>query len=77
MKIIQIGRRGFPKARRKYYELFKVVELRNTFYDIPSIKRAEKTRREAPEDFESTVKARQVITHSYTSPAWKKIRSKY
>ncbi|MEM0001504.1 MAG: DUF72 domain-containing protein [Desulfurococcaceae archaeon] len=71
-----IGCCGFPVARRKYYELFKVVELQNTFYELPSSEWAKNIREEAPSDFEFTVKAWQVITHPHTSPTWRKMKKK-
>jgi uncharacterized protein YecE (DUF72 family) len=76
LKKVVVGCCGFPVARGKYYSLFKVVELQNTFYELPSIEWAEAVRREAPGDFEFTVKAWQVITHPHTSPTWKKMKRK-
>ena len=74
--VVKVGCCGFPKARRKYYESFNLVELQNTFYDLPSVEWAEKLRGEAPEGFEFTLKAWQVITHPPSSPTWKKMRRK-
>ena len=74
MKQVYVGCCGFPVARKKYYELFRVVELQNTFYELPSVEWAKETRREAPENFEFTIKAWQVITHPHTSPTWKKMK---
>ncbi|MEM4717140.1 MAG: DUF72 domain-containing protein [Desulfurococcaceae archaeon] len=76
MKTISIGCCGFPVSRKKYYEVFNVVELQNTFYELPTIEWAENLRKEAPAEFEFTVKAWQVITHPYTSPTWKKMKKK-
>lgn len=75
-KHVKVGCCGFPVARAKYYEVFEVVELQNTFYDLPDIEWAIRVRREAPGGFEFTVKAWQVITHHSTSPTWKKMRKK-
>ena len=71
---VYIGCCGFPCARRKYYEYFKVVELQNTFYELPSVEWALNTRTEVPEDFKFTLKAWQVITHPSTSPTWSKMK---
>lgn len=76
MKRVYVGCCGFPCARSKYYSLFKVVELQNTFYELPSVEWASSIRSEAPEDFRFAVKAWQVITHPYTSPTWKKMKKK-
>ncbi len=71
-----VGCCGFPVSRRKYYELFDVVELQNTFYNLPSIEWAKKVRDEAPADFVFTVKAWQVITHPPRSPTWRRLRKR-
>jgi len=76
VKSIYTGCCGFPCARSRYYKLFSVVELQNTFYDLPSVEWALSTRKEAPEGFKFVVKAWQVITHPHTSPTWKKMKKK-
>ncbi|MCD6301325.1 MAG: DUF72 domain-containing protein [Staphylothermus sp.] len=76
MKIIKIGCCGFPVSRKKYFQEYTVVELQNTFYNIPTKDWAEKIRSEAPENFEFTLKAWQVITHPHRSPTWKKLKEK-
>lgn len=67
---------GFAAAQKKYFELFKVIEIQQTFYQIPEIKTAEKWRDTAPPDFEFTVKAWQLITHVPSSPTYKRLREK-
>jgi len=74
--VVKVGCCGFPKAREKYYNDFKLVELQNTFYNLPSIGWAEKIREGTPPDFEFTMKAWQVITHPKRSPTWKKLKQK-
>lgn len=76
MKNIKIGCCGFPLARSKYFQEYSVVELQNTFYELPSIEWGLKIRSEAPDHFEFTIKAWQVITHPSSSPTWRKIRKK-
>jgi len=76
LKAVYVGCCGFPVARKKYYEFFSVVELQNTFYELPSLNWARELRLEAPGYFEFTVKAWQVITHPHTSPTWKKMKKK-
>jgi len=70
--LVKVGCCGFPRSRRKYYEVFKLVEVQQTFYKLPSLETLEKWRREAPQDFEFTMKAWQVVTHPPTSPTWRK-----
>jgi uncharacterized protein YecE (DUF72 family) len=76
LKTIKIGCCGFPVSRKKYFTEYRLVELQNTFYNLPSIEWAMKIRGEAPEGFEFTVKAWQVITHPPKSPTWRKLREK-
>ncbi len=72
--LVKIGCCGFPVSRKKYYVEFKVVEIQQTFYKPPSIDTIKRWREEAPEDFEFTFKAWQVITHSPKSPTWRKAK---
>ncbi len=74
LMLVKVGCCGFPVSRRKYYAEFKVVEIQQTFYKPPSIDTMRKWREEAPEDFEFTFKAWQVITHSPKSPTWRKAK---
>lgn len=66
---------GFAAARAKYFREFGVVEIQKTFYDLPMMKTAEKWRDEAPEGFEYTVKAWQLITHEPSSPTYRRLKT--
>jgi uncharacterized protein YecE (DUF72 family) len=72
MNQIKVGCCGFPKARKHYFREFKLVEIQRTFYSPPSIDRAAKWREEAPQDFEFSLKAWQLITHLPSSPTYRK-----
>ena len=50
---------------KRYRELFQAVELNKTFYQYPRDSTVERWRRQAPEEFEFTVKAHQEISHKY------------
>lgn len=63
--MIKIGCCGYPVSQKKYYETFSLVELNSTFYRYPSQATASRWRRNAPKDFEFTVKAHQDISHKY------------
>jgi len=76
VKIVKVGCCGFPQARSKYFSEYSVVELQNTFYNLPSPEWASKIRSEAPSNFEFTIKAWQVITHPSSSPTWRKMKKK-
>jgi uncharacterized protein YecE (DUF72 family) len=74
--MIYIGTCGFSRSRKLYYSTFNVVELQETFYNVPGIDRAIKLRNEAPRDFEFSLKVWQVITHPHNSPTWKRLKTK-
>ena len=73
--MIKIGCCGFPVLRKRYFELFPVVEIEQTFYQPPQVSLAEKWRWEAPRGFEYTMKAWQIITHEPTSPTYKRLKA--
>jgi len=74
--MIQIGCCGFPLARQKYFNTFKVVEIQQTFYQPPLLSTIQKWREESPPDFEYTLKAWQLITHESGSPTYRKLKMK-
>ena len=76
LKRVFIGCCGFPVSRNRYFMEFKLVELQNTFYDLPSESDASSLRNTIPADAVLTMKAWQVITHPHTSPTWKRMKSK-
>ncbi len=69
----KIGCCGFPVKREEYYKNFSVVEVQQTFYKPPKPSTAKKWRKEAPKDFEFTVKAFQIITHPPNSPTYRRL----
>ncbi len=71
---IKIGCCGFPVARKRYYETYMVVELQQTFYQLPMLKTAQKWRQDAPPGFEFTMKVPQLITHETTSPTYRRYK---
>ncbi len=71
---VKVGCCGFAASQKKYFELFNVVEIQQTFYQIPEIKTAEKWRHAAPPGFEFTMKAWQLITHVLSSPTYRRLR---
>ena len=70
--MIHVGCCGFPRARGTYYQHFSLVEVQKTFYKPPRVETAHRWREEAPEGFTFTMKAWQLITHSPTSPTYRK-----
>ncbi len=69
-----MGTCGFPTSRSRYYSLFRVVELQETFYEVPTEDRMTQLRGEAPTDFQFSVKAFQGFTHPINSPTYKRMR---
>ena len=63
--MIKVGCCGYSVGRKRYQETFSLVEINRTFYKIPKISTIARWRREAPKDFEFTVKAHQSISHEH------------
>src|SRR5687768_6732540 len=74
---MKLGMCGFTIGRSAYYRQFPVVEVQQTFYDPPPIATLERWRAEAPDDFEFTMKAWQVITHFGTSRTYRRLHSDF
>ena len=74
--MLKIGCCGFPQARQNYFKNFSIVEIQQTFYQLPEEKTALKWKKEAPLDFEYTLKAWQLITHPVSSPTYRKLKIK-
>jgi uncharacterized protein YecE (DUF72 family) len=72
---IKVGCCGFPVSRKEYYVTFPVVELQQTFYQLPMLKTAQRWRQEAPSGFEFTMKVSQLITHETTSPTYRRYKA--
>jgi uncharacterized protein YecE (DUF72 family) len=73
-EMIKVGCCGFAGAQKAYFDRFKVIEIQQTFYQLPKLRTAEKWRLSAPPDFEFTIKAWQLITHAPSSPTYRRLR---
>jgi uncharacterized protein YecE (DUF72 family) len=71
---MKLGMCGFTIGAAAYMKQFEVVEVQQTFYDPPPPKTLERWRSNAPEEFEFTMKAWQVITHFGTSRTYRRLR---
>lgn len=71
---IKVGCCGFRRAQAKYYRHFELIEIQKTFYQLPMLKTARRWREEAPEGFEFTLKAWQLISHEPSSPTYRRLR---
>jgi uncharacterized protein YecE (DUF72 family) len=77
MSLIKLGLCGFTVGAAQYYRRFKVLEVQQTFYDPPADTTIHRWRDQAPDDFEFTMKAWQVITHLGTSRTYRRLRSPF
>src|ERR1041384_2697521 len=73
-RVIKTGCCGFRLARTEYMRLFSVIEVQQTFYQPPQLSTLERWRAEAPNDFEFTLKAWQLITHEARSPTYRRLK---
>ncbi|NOZ55361.1 MAG: DUF72 domain-containing protein [Calditrichaeota bacterium] len=71
---VRVGCCGFSMSREKYFARFRVVEIQQTFYQLPRLETAERWREEAPPGFEYTMKAWQLITHEPSSPTYRRLK---
>jgi len=69
-----IGCCGWAGSQPQYFSQFPVIEIQSTFYDPPDAKVALRWRATAPPGFEFCIKAWQLITHSSSSPTWRRLR---
>jgi len=71
---IRLGCCGFARGMKNYFKKFEMVEVQQTFYQPPKIETALKWRKDAPDDFEFTLKAWQLITHTPRSPTYRRAK---
>jgi uncharacterized protein YecE (DUF72 family) len=72
---VAVGCCGWGEARARYFTHFPVVELQDTFYQMPSPALATKWRAAAPADFEFCMKAWQLVTHTPASPTYRRLKA--
>ena len=73
--VIRVGCCGWPVARPRYFAAFDLVEIQESFYNLPRLATVEKWRVTAPAGFEFVLKAPQLITHEPTSPTYRRLRA--
>jgi len=69
-----IGCCGWAGSQAEYFSQFPVIEIQSTFYDPPASKVAARWRTMAPPEFKFCIKAWQLITHSPSSPTYRRLR---
>ena len=68
-----VGCCGWPVGRAEYFRRLSAIEINSTFYNLPRLSTAQRWREEAPKDFVFSVKAWQLITHSSSSPTYRRL----
>lgn len=74
--LAKIGCCGFPVIKEKYAERFQVAEVQQTFYEPPKISTLQNWRSLVPDNFEFSLKAFQIITHTAKSPTYRRLKNK-
>ncbi|MCS7090778.1 MAG: DUF72 domain-containing protein [Verrucomicrobiota bacterium] len=72
--VLKVGCCGFAGRQSDYFQTFRLVEIQQTFYEPPRVETARRWRAMAPPDFEFTLKAWQLITHTPESPTYRRLR---
>lgn len=73
--LLFVGCCGWTEAQARYVRDFRTVELQSTFYEPPSPQVATRWRAQAPAEFRFCLKAWQLITHTPTSPTYRRLKS--
>ena len=72
---IVVGCCGWAEAQARYTKTFPTIELQTTFYQPPADKVAERWKSHATPDFRFCMKAWQLITHTPSSPTYRRLKS--
>jgi uncharacterized protein YecE (DUF72 family) len=70
-----VGCCGWTEKQQLYLSHFPAIEIQSTFYDPPAVKVAARWRELAPRHFTFCMKAWQLITHTPSSPTYRRLRS--
>ena len=70
-----VGCCGWAEKQSLYLSHFPAIEIQSTFYEPPAAKVAARWRELAPPDFIFCIKAWQLITHTPSSPTYRRLRS--
>ncbi len=70
-----VGCCGWTEAQTKYVEDFDVIEIQTTFYQPPANAVAQRWKAIAPAGFRFCMKAWQLITHTPSSPTYRRLKS--
>jgi uncharacterized protein YecE (DUF72 family) len=71
---IRVGLCGFTMAMEDYALQFPVVEIQHTFYEPPAADVMRRWRAVTPSTLEYTMKVWQLVTHSSSSPTYRRVK---
>lgn len=70
-----VGCCGWTEAQPRYVEDFRTIEIQSTFYQPPAIAVAKRWKSLAAPEFRFSMKAWQLITHTPSSPTYRRLKS--
>jgi uncharacterized protein YecE (DUF72 family) len=70
-----VGCCGWSEAQARYFADFPSIELQTTFYQPPAVAVARRWKAKAPPGFVFCIKAWQLITHTASSPTYRRLKS--
>ena len=70
-----VGCCGWSEAQSRYLAHFPTIELQTTFYQPPELAVARRWKAKASPDFQFCMKAWQLITHTPSSPTYRRLKS--
>jgi uncharacterized protein YecE (DUF72 family) len=70
-----VGCCGWTEAQARYVAAFRTIELQTTFYQPPASAVARRWKALAPPEFHFCMKAWQLITHTPSSPTYRRLKS--
>src|SRR4051794_6568744 len=71
-----VGCCGWTEAQARYVVDFPTIELQTTFYEPPADTVAKRWKSQAPPGFRFCLKAWQLITHTPSSPTYRRLKSR-
>jgi uncharacterized protein YecE (DUF72 family) len=74
MTSLRVGLCGWNGSQTSYFEAFDCIEIQSTFYDPPALNVVRRWRAAAPSRFQFCIKAWQLITHTASSPTYRRLR---
>ena len=69
-----VGCCGWAEAQPRYVQHFPAIEIQTTFYQPPALDVARRWKALAPQPFIFSIKAWQLITHTCTSPTYRRLK---